>query len=42
MAVYKITSLNYMTAGSNRAFVNVDTVLNYELYHPVVLLRNEE
>ena len=31
-----------MTAGNNRAFVNIDTVLNYELYRPVVLLRTEE
>lgn len=42
MAIYKIASLNYMTAGSNRAFLNMDTVLGYELYKPVVILRNEE
>lgn len=42
MAIYKIASLNYMTAGSNRAFINMDTVLGYELYKPVVILRNEE
>lgn len=42
MAIYKIASLNYMTAGSNRAFLNMDTVLGYELYKPVIILRNEE
>ena len=42
MAIYKIASLNYMTAGSNRVFLNMDTMLDYELYKPVVLLRNEE
>ena len=42
MAIYKIASLNYMTAGSNRAFLNMDTVLGYELYKPIVILRNEE
>ena len=42
MAIYKIASLNYMTAGSNRAFLNMDPVLGYERYKPVVILRNEE
>lgn len=42
MAIYKITSLNYITAGKNRAFLNMDTVLDYELYRPAYILRNEE
>jgi len=42
MAIHKIISLNYITAGNNRAFVNMDTVLDYELYRPICILRNEE
>jgi hypothetical protein len=42
MAIYKIASLNYITAGSNRAFVNIDTILDYELCKPNYILRNEE
>lgn len=42
MAIYKIASLNYITAGSNRAFVNMDTILDYELCKPNYILRNEE
>jgi hypothetical protein len=42
MAIYKITSLNYITAGNNRTFINMDTVLDYELCKPNYILRNEE
>jgi hypothetical protein len=42
MATYKIASLNYITAGSNRAFVNMDTILDYELCKSNYILRNEE
>lgn len=42
MAIYKITSLNYITAGNNRAFINLDTILDYELGKPNYILRNEE
>jgi hypothetical protein len=41
MAIYKITSLNYITAGNNRLFLNMDTILDYELCKPVYILRNE-
>lgn len=42
MAIYRITSLNYMTAGPNRVFLNMDTMRGYELRRPVAVLRNEE
>lgn len=42
MAIYRITSLNYITAGTNRAFINMDTMLDYELCRPIPILRNEE
>ena len=42
MAIYRIASLNYITSGTNRAFVNMDTVLDYELFRPVDILRNED
>ena len=31
-----------MTAGTNRTFLNMDTILGYELYKPITILRNEE
>lgn len=34
--------MNYLNAGANRAFLNMDTALDYELCRPFVLLRNEK
>lgn len=42
MARYRITSLNYLTSGDERTFLNMDYVLDYELYVGKYLLDTEK
>lgn len=38
MAKYNITNLNYIATGNNRSFLNMDIVLDYEIYDYIHLL----
>ena len=42
MARYKITSLNYLTAGRTHAFINIDTALDYTQPSKVKILDTEQ
>lgn len=42
MAKYKITSLNYLTAGKKQAFINVDVALEYKRPTVLNILDNEQ
>lgn len=42
MARYKITSLNYITAGKKHAFVNVDAALDYKQPTKIKILDDEQ
>ena len=41
MAKYNVTSLNYLAVGQNRAIVNMDIQLDYQLYDKIHFLSAE-
>lgn len=41
MAKYNVTSLNYLAVGQNRAIVNMDMQLEYQLYDKIHFLSAE-